>query len=464
MKQKNIVLLVLIAIIIAASFYVFARFYKVDIVARNSENIDLSADINDDHNDDINDKTQVISKDNVQDDAEIVEFAMTSNNNSDNMIIQFIENASLEESSLEDSNLPKNFTSNSWGNNSSSFTYLNDGYNSDHSIKIEVSDYIDGDVKWYFTPIELASGDYTFSDYYRSDTDSKVVLAISCNDGTNEYINLANAPASDDWTKYESSFEMPKHGKSITVYHLLSQDGYLITDDYQISSYNYEGFSEGLLTISFDDGWMDNYQTALPIMQKFGYKSNQFYATTYIQNAIVENPKEMILPFVDAGHEMGSHSINHYDLSTLSDQELTAELAESKSFLEDYLGTSIDYFAAPYGIYDSHVNENILTHYQAHRTVDFGYNSKDNFDVAKLTCMPVVSSTTLEEVEEWVKKAKDENLWLILTYHNIKENPGDYGTTPELFTKQMQIIKDTNIPVVTLSQAITKIQTEIESD
>ncbi len=144
----------------------------------------------------------------------------------------------------------------------------------------------------------------------------------------------------------------------------------MIVDDYQISSYSYQGFSHGIITISFDDGRMTNSETALPIMMEYGYQSNQFNATKYIQEYIEGNPLDLIRPFVDAGHEIGSHTVSHADLSKLSEEELIAELVESKIYLKNYLQTNIDYFAAPYGIYDAKVNEKIMEQYKAHRTID----------------------------------------------------------------------------------------------
>ncbi len=49
--------------------------------------------------------------------------------------------------------------------------------------------------------------------------------------------------------------------------------------------------------------------------------------------------------------------------------------------------------------------------------------------------MPVVSETTVNDVAEWIEKAKDENLWLILLFHNIKDDPANYGSTPQMFAE-----------------------------
>jgi len=370
-----------------------------------------------------------------------------------------IYNYSVETVSPSDPDQPDNWSNNSWGNNKATFTYLNEGHTGDRSVKVEIEDYIFGDAKWFFHPIDLAPGDYMFSDYYRSNADSKVILAVTTDMGTTEYIDLPMAPASSAWTKYAASFTMPENGKSMTVYHVMARNGHLITDDYRIDPYEYEGFDRGRVTITFDDGWEGNLDTALPIMQKYGFKSNQFYATTYIQNPSVPDPRSLIQRFIDTGHEIGSHSVTHPDLTALTTQEVIDELVDSKTFLENYLNLTVKYFATPYGAYNAFVKDSIMKYYQAHRTaVDFGFNSKDNLDASKLKCMSILSTTTPQEVQEWVTKAKNEKLWLILLYHRIGDNPGEYGTTQELFDAQMKVIKDANIKVVTISEALAQIE------
>ncbi len=369
-----------------------------------------------------------------------------------------VKNASVEYVKPSDKSLPNHWSNNSWGDHTAVFTYFNEGHSGGRSVKIEVSDYKDGDAKWFFDPVKLAVGDYTFSDYYRSNVDTKVVAAVSMVSGEIQYIDLPYAPSSPGWSRYEAVFSMPEQGETVTVYHMLSSDGYLITDNYDIRTYRYSGFDRGLVTITFDDGWEENCMTALPIMREFGFKSNQFYATTFIEHPWVSDPKERIMLFVEDGHEIGSHSVTHPDLAKLPGEQRNDELADSKAFLEKYLGVNIAYFATPYGSYNTNVNTSIMENYAAHRTVDKGYNSKDNYDAARLKAQSILCSTTTEEVAGWIDEAKREKLWLILLYHEVEEAPQKYDTTPEMFYEHMQAIKDAGIAVVTFSQALNELE------
>ncbi len=369
-----------------------------------------------------------------------------------------VANPSMELSDTAYADNPLRWSNNGWGNNEVVFTYLNTGYASGRSVRTDVINYEDGDAKWYFDPVELAPGDYIFSDFYRSDVDTRVVAAVHTDLGEVRYIDLPDAPRSEDWNTYEACFAMPEYGQKLSVYHLLSREGYLITDNYSIKPYRYTGFDRGLVTITFDDGWEENVLTALPVMKEFGFKSNQFYATTFIEHPRVPNARDIFKLFEVEGHEIGSHSVTHPHLTTLTGDELTAELADSKAFLEEYLGIRIQYFATPYGAYNTSVNKNIMEHYAAHRTVDRGFNSKDNFDMSRLKCQSILHNTTTAQIAEWADKAKQERLWLILLYHKVADDPNKYDTSPDDFREHMMVIREANIPVVTMSEALAELQ------
>jgi peptidoglycan/xylan/chitin deacetylase (PgdA/CDA1 family) len=275
-------------------------------------------------------------------------------------------------------------------------------------------------------------------------------------------MEMPTAPAAADWTQYNASFQVPAGAVSLTIFHMISRAGTLQVDDYAIEPYKVVGFNQGLVTLTFDDSWEINASTALPIMQKYGVKSNQFYATTFMQNPSVPNSKTTMNKFVNAGHEMGSHSITHPDLTTLSASKLESELRDSQTYMRSYFpGHKINYFATPYGAYNANVKARIMNYYTVHRTVDTGYNSKDNFDVSRLKVQNVLNTTTPAEVDGWVKKAKADKTWLVLVYHRVATNPGPYDTTITGFDSQMKAVKASGVPVKTITGALTEINPQL---
>lgn len=110
------------------------------------------------------------------------------------------------------------------------------------------------------------------------------------------------------------------------------------------------------ILITFDDGHLDNYANAFPIMQKYGFTGVLYIVANYLGTDGFMNRDE-ILAMHDAGWEVGSHSLNHYDLTKLSPQEQRSEIVGSKERLEKELGIDILTFAYPFGARDAAVTD-----------------------------------------------------------------------------------------------------------
>lgn len=114
-----------------------------------------------------------------------------------------------------------------------------------------------------------------------------------------------------------------------------------------------------LMTI--DDGYKD-VLSLLPYMIKYGIKPLLFVMShpEKVNRTELGNQKELlsvsdIKLLMSYGWTIGSHSATHADFSALSHAELAFEIAGSKKALEQKLGSRIDYFAYPKGVYDARI-------------------------------------------------------------------------------------------------------------
>lgn len=112
------------------------------------------------------------------------------------------------------------------------------------------------------------------------------------------------------------------------------------------------------VAITFDDGYSDAYDMALPILQRYG-----FSATFYIISGAVGQPGymnwEQLAVLRDTGMEIGSHTISHPDLTQLDVGELARQVTQSKQDLERALGITITSFCYPTGLYNATVEEQV---------------------------------------------------------------------------------------------------------
>lgn len=352
-----------------------------------------------------------------------------------------------------------------WGNNTAVFAYRNDGHTtaSNKSVRVTVSNYVDGDAKWYFDPIKtLTPGQqYRFTAWYKGTVIPHAVAMFIMADGSERYVGMPSplSVSSTTWQKYSDTFTVPAGAVSSTAFLYVNSNGWVQTDDYSLATYVPNGYSRPLVTLTFDDGHEDNATTALPIMNKYGFKSTQCYATTFIEGQS-QTVKNGVLAFSNSGHEICSHTVTHPFLTTLSAVNLDYELKHSKEYLESLTGKTVVDFASPYGDYNANVNTAIGKYYQSHRTVDEGFNSKDNFDPYRLRVQNILDTTTAAQVKAWVDQAQLDKTWLVLVYHRIANNPGPYDATIANFDAQMKVIKTSGIVVQTMQASLAEVRAQ----
>ncbi len=101
------------------------------------------------------------------------------------------------------------------------------------------------------------------------------------------------------------------------------------------------------ILITFDDGDVDVYENAFPILQKYGFTGVFYLVANYVGQPDYISVKQ-IKEMTAAGWEIGSHSLNHIDL-VLNPKRQRAEVVESKQQLEKLLGVPVKTFAYPFG-------------------------------------------------------------------------------------------------------------------
>lgn len=370
--------------------------------------------------------------------------------NSDNLIY----NPTFELSEFGAS--PDGWLRGGYGTNSASHELVNE--DGRKSVKVTISNYVDGDAKWYFSPITVEPGkQYRFSVRYKSNVTPFATVVFDMADGTQKCLGLPSIRQKYfdcNYHEYSDTFIAPAGSVKASVYFFIKQDGWLQTNRYSLREYAPVGFERPLLTITFDDGHEVNVNTALPIMNEYGIKSTQFFATTFIEDK-PQSVLDGVLAFSQSGHEIGSHSVSHPLLTATN--SLDYELEHSRHYLEELTEQPVTSFASPFGDYDYSVISAIEDYYVLHRSVDEGYNTKDNLNIHALRVQNVLSTTSAQQITEWVNQAQSDNTWLILVYHRVTDSPGFFDTPVGLFEQHVQTIIDSGITVKTLSDAYSEI-------
>lgn len=118
--------------------------------------------------------------------------------------------------------------------------------------------------------------------------------------------------------------------------------------------------------VTFDDGYLDNLEHAMPVLQRHG-----FSATCYIVNGCigrhnlwdaprlgVQKPMmdvAQLRQWCEGGMEAGAHTRTHPHLTRCDTGQLQDEIVDGKAELEDLLGRAVPQFCYPFGDADERV-------------------------------------------------------------------------------------------------------------
>lgn len=110
--------------------------------------------------------------------------------------------------------------------------------------------------------------------------------------------------------------------------------------------------------ISVDDGYIDDVQTILPVLQ-----AHHMVATFYIITGRFHEPGFLNVGEVrrldDAGMDVGAHTRTHVPLNAIPTAEMVNQVDGSKRDLQRVLGHFVYFFAYPYGAYDAAVVQEV---------------------------------------------------------------------------------------------------------
>lgn len=391
---------------------------------------------------------------------------------------------------------PDGWVASSWGSNytpapdsdTPPTTYVNEDRTGTgtRSLKTTITSYDttvsadqQGDSKWIFTPLVITPDTtspyghwYVYTHWYKSDVQTEIDVIVTHSNGTETYDNLLTVPASPDiWTQLPKiTYLAPADATSITFAQPLDKVGFVQIDDAELHSYAPDPLNQAMVSITFDDGWLDQYTYAREKLNAHNMK-----ATFYTLSGILDGSyigymnADHLVTLQSEGHEIGGHTITHPSLPTLTPETLDNELLASKQALQGLLGINAAVnFATPYGDYDAASLDKIKQYYGSHRSVEEGYNGLD-FDKYDIKVKNILDATTPQDVADWINQAIHDKTWLVLVYHRVTptepmEEATDttdtehYWTTPEYLNQELDYIASSGIAVKTVAQALTAIK------
>ena len=210
--------------------------------------------------------------------------------------------------------------------------------------------------------------------------------------------------------------------------------------------------SQGVLTLSFDDGYDDHYMAA-EMMAPHGFRGTAYV----IPNAVGDREYMTLHQLVTLQERFGWDVAAHHETSftDMRPDELEDTILGVQRFLvenEFYRGAG--HLAYPLGKQNtSLVRPLVRKHFTTARLAAHGPETLPPADPHLLRAYNVITSTTPEQIRQAALRAKRNKEWLILMLHWLVEDP-QFETQYSIanFREMLELIDQTGIRVLPLSE------------
>lgn len=243
----------------------------------------------------------------------------------------------------------------------------------------------------------------------------------------------------------------------INIKEFEKQLDYLVTHNYSVISLTEltEGLRNGQLPpkpviITIDDGYKSTYTLAYPILKKYNFPATLFIYTDFIEKNISSLTWEEIREMMQNNIEIGSHTLSHCNLLRYKENEdydkyfsrIKKEIFLSKEILESKIGEKVQFFAYPYGVYSTAVQNIVIeAGYMGILNVN-GMNNSINANLGNLNRQIIFGNISLES---FVKILEQRPLAISKIF------PEDGTVSIDQYTKIGALLSDNNINEKTLS-------------
>lgn len=186
-----------------------------------------------------------------------------------------------------------------------------------------------------------------------------------------------------------------------------------ISEGYQIATW--KDFKEAAVTYTWDDNSANHLTVAQPLFDKYDFNTTFFVTTNFSPDW------EGFQAAADMGHEVASHSMNHYDYTQMTEADRRHELEGSKSAINSKIsGGQCLTFAYPYC--NVGADNETDDYYLSARTCQ-GYIEKSTPDnmmqVSSIVCGSQGPVKTSIDFNNKVEEATPTKGWLVFLLHGI---------------------------------------------
>ncbi|MES2473343.1 MAG: polysaccharide deacetylase family protein [Pseudomonadota bacterium] len=211
-------------------------------------------------------------------------------------------------------------------------------------------------------------------------------------------------------------------------------------------------------SISFDDFPKSAWTLGGQVLARHGVHGTYYTGGSFCGQT-VEGTRfydaQDLTELVAAGHEIGCHGFVHRPVSELSSAELAQDAARNQEFLKPFLnGAAPVSYAYPFGRVSPRSKHFQAPRFSSLRGTHEGINI-GRVDLAQLSVISLETRLWDEgRIQDAILRTLHDHGWLILYTHGVSDNPGLYGSTPQMLDWALSRLKAARIDVLPVKDAL----------
>ena len=211
-------------------------------------------------------------------------------------------------------------------------------------------------------------------------------------------------------------------------------------------------------SISFDDFPKSAWSLGGQVLARHGVRGTYYTGGSFCGQTVEGSrfyDAQDLTELAAAGHEIGCHGFGHRPVSELSSAELSQDAARNQSFLKPFLnGRAPVSYAYPFGRVSPGAKHFQAPHFSSLRGTHEGVNV-GRVDLAQLDVISLETRLWDEgRIQDAILRALHNHGWLILYTHGVSDNPGLYGSTPQMLDWALSRLKAARIETLPVRDAL----------
>jgi peptidoglycan/xylan/chitin deacetylase (PgdA/CDA1 family) len=223
----------------------------------------------------------------------------------------------------------------------------------------------------------------------------------------------------------------------LTVFLAAGNVAYSGTVAYPYQVGNWPGFRTAAVTYTFDDQCSNQFAIAIPMFNEFSYKLTLYPVINWGPNwTALQNAAAV-------GHEVGSHTMSHPDLSTKTIAEQTAELANSQSTINtNVTSQKCVTIAYPYCAPSNPLSLTATYYIGARHCQGFieGNTPGDYYQISSVICGSAGAVKTAADFNARFVSVASTKGWCVFLIHGIDSDGGYSSLSSTVLRSSLQYL------------------------